>query len=198
MAGASETRGRVNDNNNGSRNSPDKAGDGIHVPGPLHRHPLASRGVSPHPQRRGRGCGRTDRRGLRREPGGQPPVAAGPSQVRHIPSASGATSPHPQGRVSPPRPDPWGFRPLKTKCFRGRWSWFWKPSTNRTSWTARTVSALAARRTKRWTRCGRQTMTMGGGWILDVDIRKFFDTIDHGHLRDFSQASDTRWGACSD
>jgi hypothetical protein len=25
-------------------------------------------------------------------------------------------------------------------------------------------------------------MTMGGGWILDVDIRKFFDPIDHNHL----------------
>jgi group II intron reverse transcriptase/maturase len=33
----------------------------------------------------------------------------------------------------------------------------------------------------------QQTMAMGGGWILDVDIRKFFDTIDHGHLRDFLQ-----------
>jgi RNA-directed DNA polymerase len=31
----------------------------------------------------------------------------------------------------------------------------------------------------------RQTMDMGGGWVLDVDVRKFFDTIDHGHLRDF-------------
>jgi len=30
-----------------------------------------------------------------------------------------------------------------------------------------------------------KTMAMGGGWILDVDIRKFFDTIDHGHLRVF-------------
>ena len=30
-----------------------------------------------------------------------------------------------------------------------------------------------------------KTMAMGGGWILDVDIRKFFDTIDHGHLRAF-------------
>jgi RNA-directed DNA polymerase len=30
-----------------------------------------------------------------------------------------------------------------------------------------------------------QTMAMGGGWIVDVDIRKFFDTIDHSHLRDF-------------
>jgi group II intron reverse transcriptase/maturase len=30
-------------------------------------------------------------------------------------------------------------------------------------------------------------MNMRGGWIVDVDIRKFFDTIDHGHLRDFLQ-----------
>jgi group II intron reverse transcriptase/maturase len=27
----------------------------------------------------------------------------------------------------------------------------------------------------------------GGGWVLDVDVRKFFDTIDHAHLREFLQ-----------
>jgi len=32
-----------------------------------------------------------------------------------------------------------------------------------------------------------QTMKTGGGWILEVDIRKFFDTLDHGHLREFLQ-----------
>jgi RNA-directed DNA polymerase len=26
-----------------------------------------------------------------------------------------------------------------------------------------------------------------GGWVLDVDVRKYFDTIDHGHLREFLQ-----------
>ena len=31
----------------------------------------------------------------------------------------------------------------------------------------------------------RQTMGINGGWILEVDIRKFFDTLDHAHLRDF-------------
>jgi RNA-directed DNA polymerase len=31
----------------------------------------------------------------------------------------------------------------------------------------------------------KQTMTMGGGWIVDVDLRKFFDTIDRSHLREF-------------
>ncbi len=30
-----------------------------------------------------------------------------------------------------------------------------------------------------------QTMQIGGGWILEVDIRKFFDTLDHAHLRTF-------------
>jgi RNA-directed DNA polymerase len=29
----------------------------------------------------------------------------------------------------------------------------------------------------------RQMMNMGGGWILDVDVRKFFDTLDHAQLQ---------------
>jgi group II intron reverse transcriptase/maturase len=29
----------------------------------------------------------------------------------------------------------------------------------------------------------QQLMRMGGGWVLDVDIRKFFDTLDHAQLR---------------
>lgn len=28
------------------------------------------------------------------------------------------------------------------------------------------------------------TMSMGGGWVIDVDIASFFDELDHGHLRD--------------
>ena len=28
-------------------------------------------------------------------------------------------------------------------------------------------------------------MEIGGGWVLEVDIRKFFDTLDHRHLREF-------------
>jgi RNA-directed DNA polymerase len=28
-------------------------------------------------------------------------------------------------------------------------------------------------------------MDMGGGWVVDVDISKFFDTLDHRHLGDF-------------
>ena len=29
----------------------------------------------------------------------------------------------------------------------------------------------------------KQTMAMHGGWVLEIDIRKFFDTLDHSHLR---------------
>ena len=30
-----------------------------------------------------------------------------------------------------------------------------------------------------------QAMEVGCEWVVDVDLRKFFDTIDHGHLREF-------------
>ena len=33
----------------------------------------------------------------------------------------------------------------------------------------------------------KQTMDIEGGWILEVDIRKFFDFLSHEHLRDFLQ-----------
>jgi RNA-directed DNA polymerase len=33
----------------------------------------------------------------------------------------------------------------------------------------------------------QQTMALGGGWILEVDIRKFFDTLDHAQLRELLQ-----------
>ncbi len=31
----------------------------------------------------------------------------------------------------------------------------------------------------------RELMGLGGGWVLEVDIRSFFDELDHGHLRTF-------------
>jgi group II intron reverse transcriptase/maturase len=31
----------------------------------------------------------------------------------------------------------------------------------------------------------KQTMVNRGGWVVEVDIRKFFDTLDHRHLREF-------------
>jgi group II intron reverse transcriptase/maturase len=33
----------------------------------------------------------------------------------------------------------------------------------------------------------KETMNTDGGWVLEVDISKFFDTLDHDHLRQFVQ-----------
>jgi RNA-directed DNA polymerase len=30
----------------------------------------------------------------------------------------------------------------------------------------------------------KQMMGMGGGWVIEVDVKKFFDTLDHQHLQD--------------
>jgi retron-type reverse transcriptase len=29
----------------------------------------------------------------------------------------------------------------------------------------------------------RGVMSMGGGWVIELDIQSFYDTLDHGHLR---------------
>ncbi len=34
-------------------------------------------------------------------------------------------------------------------------------------------------------RVQNETMRMSGGWVLEVDIARFFDTLDHAHLREF-------------
>ena len=31
----------------------------------------------------------------------------------------------------------------------------------------------------------QEVMAMNGGWVVEVDIRSFFDDLDHGHLRSF-------------
>jgi group II intron reverse transcriptase/maturase len=33
----------------------------------------------------------------------------------------------------------------------------------------------------------QQLMALGGGWVVEVDIRKFFDTLDHARLRELLQ-----------
>jgi group II intron reverse transcriptase/maturase len=30
----------------------------------------------------------------------------------------------------------------------------------------------------------KQAMNSGGGWVLEIDVRRFFDHVDHGHLRE--------------
>ncbi len=98
---------------------------------------------------------------------------APPVRRVHIPKAGSATETRPLGIPT-----------LEDKVLQRAVVMVLEPSTSRTFWTARTASGRAARRTRRWIPVATDD-EMGGGWILDVDIRQFFDTIDHGHLRDF-------------
>ena len=95
-----------------------------------------------------------------------------------LPGPAGAAGAHPEGdRVR--RPGRSGFPRSRTRSSSGRSSCCWSRSTSRTSWTARTASGRGDRRTRRWTRFWHRLMEIEGGWVLEVDIRKFFDTLDH-------------------
>ena len=52
---------------------------------------------------------------------------------------------------------------------------------SRTSSASRTASGRAARRTRRWTPSGNNRR-FNGGWVLEIEIRKYFDAMDHRHL----------------
>ena len=117
------------------------------------------------------------------EPGEQPPVAARPRQVRHVPGAAGAAGAHPEGDGSKTRPI--GIPTFEDKVLQRAvamvleavyeqdfldCSYGFRPGRS----AHQALEAL-------W----KRLMEMRGGWVLEVDIRKFFDTLDHGHLRGF-------------
>ena len=114
---------------------------------------------------------------------GEPAVAAGPLQGRHVPGAAGAAGAHPEGTGQ--RAGRSASRPSRTRCCSGRWRWCWRRSTSRTFWTARGVSDRGDRRTRRWRSCGTALMELHGGWVLEVDIQRFFDKLEPSHLRSF-------------
>ena len=55
-------------------------------------------------------------------------------------------------------------------------------------WLVR-LSAWPIGASRHWMSCGSQTMDSRGGWVLEVDIRKFFDTLDHRPSARVSPAS---------
>ena len=104
-------------------------------------------------------------------------------------SSLASTKPHQYGelryRRMVDRHGPSGFPRLKTRFFSERFRWSWKPSTSRTFWDCSWGfrpgrSAHGALKALR-----RGLMEMGGGWLLDVDIERFFDSLDHKQLRGF-------------
>ena len=84
-------------------------------------------------------------------------------------------------------------RPSRTRCCNGRLSCCWNRSTSRTSSTSRmgfrpgrsAHEALACI----WSQC----MHQGIRWILEVDIRKYFDTLKKAWLGAVPGPTGARW-----
>ena len=130
------------------------------------------------------------------EPGGQPPVAARPREVRHVPRAAGAAGPHPEGRWDANAPDRHPDLRGQGPAARGRDGAGGRLRAGLSGLLVRLPAGALGAPSAR-TRCSNATMAMAGGWVLEVDIRKFFDTLDHGHLREILRQQGTRRSAAA-
>ena len=133
----------------------------------------------------GAGRGRTDLARLRAEPEGEPSVALGPRQVRHLPAPPVGACIFPRA-ARPPRPAPSGST-LEDKVLQRAVVMLLEPIYEQDfhpgSYGFRPQRSAHAALADLW----KRTMDSRGGWVLEVDIRKFFDTLDHAHLRQFLQ-----------
>ena len=79
------------------------------------------------------------------------------------------------------------FPPWRIRSFSGRSSCCWSQSTSRTSLDC-SYGFRPGRSAHQALESFRDQLMNGrGGYVLEVDIRKFFDNLDHGHLRMFLQ-----------
>ena len=105
----------------------------------------------------------------------EPPVAAGPGQVRHVPGAAGAAGAHPEGH-GPRDPAASGIPTFEDKVLQRAVAMvleaIYEQDFLDCSYGFRPGRSAHQALEALW----QQTMEMGGGWVLEVDIRKFFDT----------------------
>ena len=99
---------------------------------------------------------------------------ASPARTRHRP-CGGCTS---RKAARPPRRARSESPRWRTRSSSGRSSCCWNRSTSRTSWTARTAFGRGDRAPGAGS-APAPPMESDGWWVLEVDIRKFFDALDH-------------------
>ena len=129
--------------------------------------------------------------GLRGEPGGQSHGPPGAPQIGPLCRAAGAAALHPEGgRDEAPARHPDAGR---QGCAAGDPAAARADLRNGRSCLARSASGPAARPMTPFAPCASGFMEQGLRWVVDVDISKYFDTIDHAQLRQIPRpASDGR------
>jgi len=143
---------------------------------------LLEEAYRPNPQGRRRGRRRPDGRGVRGAPGGEPPGAARAGEVGNVPSPACKAGAHPEGgRVEDPADrDPdlrgQGLAARRGDGARGRLraglsgcSYGFRPGRS----AHQALQAL-------W----KGLMDVDGGFVLELDIERFFDALDHEKLRE--------------
>ena len=182
--GCIETRGRVHETKTDSKTRSTKSGDGIHVSGLLHRHRLAPEAFARTRKDGAVGVDGQDGEDyavnlmgnlqslLDRAKSGT--YQAPPVRRVHIPKAGSATETRPLGIPTfedkvLQRAVVMVLEAIYEQDFKDC-SYGFRPGRS----AHKALESL-------W----KQTMGIRGGWIVDVDIRKFFDTIDHGHFGTF-------------
>src|SRR6266705_1052720 len=170
MGGDSGPHKPVDEPTTDSQFGEDETGDGAVLAPPRHRSGLDDGGLSADPQ--GRCSGHRRRHGgrLRSEPGGQSSGSPGSHQVRPLSRAASPPSIHPQSG--------WLAKDARHSNLRKR-------SMSKTfcpvpTASGRERSAHQVLRTLQNVLWAKRLY-----WVLDIDIRKYFDSISHSHLRAF-------------
>ncbi len=168
---------RVNETAADSGAREDTSRGELHVAGLSHRPAVAARSLPAHAQGRGGGGGRTDCRGVREGSWGQPQGAcwrgrksgtyfAPPVRRVHIPKGTGSET------------RPIGIPSFEDKVLQRAVQMVLEPLYEQEfldcSYGFRPGRSAHDALQALWD----GLMQMGGGWIIDLDIRKFFDTLD--------------------
>src|SRR6266542_5828803 len=78
-----------------------------------------------------------------------------------------------------------GCRPSRTRFFRGRWSWLLEPIYEQ-DFLDCSYGFRPGRSAHQALRVWRdELMRIGGGWNIELDVERFFDTLDKVQLRAF-------------
>src|SRR5215471_17173132 len=75
-------------------------------------------------------------------------------------------------------------RPLRTRWRSERSSWCWRLCLSKTSYPSFGFRpGRSAHQALQYLRAGFMSQRLR--WVIDIDIKKYFDSIPHSHLRDF-------------